>query len=59
MAKNYLKITKLAFLGQNSEGWTWGKQAYILGKRGSPLGETLPREEIIKIFIQRTYAYME
>ena len=46
VAKNCIKITKLAFMGQNSGGGTWGGQAPPPPVPPSlPLGKTLPKSQ--------------
>ena len=69
MAKNCMKMTKSAFLGQNSGG-AWGGQANFSGSGGDPpqsppLGETLVLvlrmfiEMCMRVYVERHPIYKE
>ena len=66
MAKNCMKITKSAFLGQNSGGDMGGGQTNFSGSEGGippvppvppPLGETLTLEGLLKQCNRRAVSY--
>ena len=57
MAKNCMKITKSAFLGQNSGGGSWGGQANFSGKKGGSPPQPPPPPPPTKGNPERDYSF--